>query len=101
MEITWYGHSCFRLSERGRAAVVTDPYDESLGYGLPKLKADFVTVSHNAPGHSNVSLVKGAQMVLERPGEYEIGGAFVIGMAMHNLFAEPPKYNVSYLFDYE
>jgi len=68
---------------------------------LPKLKADLITVSHNAPGHSNVGLVKGAQMIFERPGEYEIGGAFVIGTAMHNLVAEPPKYNVSFLFDYE
>ena len=27
MEITWYGHSCFRLTERGMASVVTDPFD--------------------------------------------------------------------------
>jgi L-ascorbate metabolism protein UlaG (beta-lactamase superfamily) len=27
MEITWYGHSCFRLTERSMATVVTAPYD--------------------------------------------------------------------------
>ncbi len=101
MDITWYGHSCFRLSERGRAVIVTDPYDESLGYPLPKLKADLVTVSHNTPHHSNVELVKGARLVLNRPGEYEVGDVFVIGMAMHNTSVTPPRYNVSYLFDYE
>ena len=31
MEITWYGHSCFRLTERGMATVVTDPYDHRAG----------------------------------------------------------------------
>ena len=39
MEITWFGHSCFRLTERGLAAVVTDPYDDSLGYPTLRLKA--------------------------------------------------------------
>jgi L-ascorbate metabolism protein UlaG (beta-lactamase superfamily) len=24
MEIVWYGHSCFRINERGKAAVVGD-----------------------------------------------------------------------------
>ena len=27
MEITWYGHSCFRFADRGMATVVTDPFD--------------------------------------------------------------------------
>ena len=29
MEITWYGNSCFRITERGFATVVTDPFDAS------------------------------------------------------------------------
>ena len=37
MEITWYGHSCFRLTERNYATVVTDPFDnKSIGYDLLK-----------------------------------------------------------------
>jgi L-ascorbate metabolism protein UlaG (beta-lactamase superfamily) len=31
MEITWYGHSCFRLTERNYATVVTDPFDQQGG----------------------------------------------------------------------
>ncbi len=31
MEITWYGLSCFRLTERNLATVVTDPYDSRSG----------------------------------------------------------------------
>ena len=53
MEITWYGHSCFRLTERSLATVVTDPYDSQVaGYDALKLNADIVTVSHDAPGHN-------------------------------------------------
>jgi L-ascorbate metabolism protein UlaG (beta-lactamase superfamily) len=80
MEITWFGHSCFRLVERGMASAVTDPYDDSLGYPTLRLKADIITVSHAAPGHSNVEAVKGETKALRGPGEYEIGGVFITGI---------------------
>ena len=63
MEIAWYGHSCFRMMERNAAAIVTDPFDKSIGFAPPRLKADVVTVSHDAPGHSNLSIVKGARAI--------------------------------------
>jgi L-ascorbate metabolism protein UlaG (beta-lactamase superfamily) len=101
MEITWYGHSCFRITERGRASVVTDPFDESLGYEVPKLKADLVTISHNAPGHNNIDAVRGCEHIIEGPGEYEIGGVFVIGVSTYDTEAESPRLNVIYVFDFE
>ncbi len=103
MEITWHGLSCFRVTERGHASVVTDPYDDSVGYPPLKLRADIVTVSHNAPGHANVKAVRGAQRIITGPGEYEIGGVFVIGAAMVNPRRkknENPTPNVVYLFDF-
>lgn len=78
MEITWYGHSCFRLTERNLATVVTDPYDhDAIGYMPLKLKADIITVSHDAPGHNHFKAVKGAEWQITGPGEYEIGGVFL------------------------
>lgn len=79
MDIDWFGQSCFRIKE-GNVTIVTDPFDKSIGYTVPKLRADFVTVSHDAPGHANVSAVKGDPKVLTRPGEYEIRGVFVTGV---------------------
>jgi L-ascorbate metabolism protein UlaG (beta-lactamase superfamily) len=101
MEITWYGHSCFRLSERGKASIATDPFDESIGYPVPKLKADIVTISHDAPGHSNAASVKNFQRIIDRPGEYEIGGVFITGVAMPNIEKVPPKQNIAYLLDFD
>jgi L-ascorbate metabolism protein UlaG (beta-lactamase superfamily) len=81
MEIVWYGHSCFRFIERGMAAVVTDPYDSDvIGYEPLKLRADIVTVSHDAPGHNFISAVKGTSHKLTGPGEFEIGGVFITGV---------------------
>ncbi len=75
MEIIWFGHSCFRLTERNMATVVTDPFDnKTIGYFPLKLKADIVTVSHDASGHNNTGAVKGTSHVITGPGEFEIGG---------------------------
>ena len=104
MEITWYGHSCFRLAERGMAAVVTDPYDHrTAGYEPLKLKADIVTVSHDAPGHNFVSAVKGKSHVLTGPGEYEIGGVFITGVQTNGVSkrtADEPR-NTLYVIDFD
>jgi L-ascorbate metabolism protein UlaG (beta-lactamase superfamily) len=104
MEIVWYGHSCFRFIERGMAAVVTDPFDsEVIGYEPLKLRADIVTVSHEAPGHNFVSAVKGAMHKLTGPGEFEIGGVFITGVQTdtnNKKNADRPR-NTLFLFDFD
>ena len=79
MEITWYGHSCFRVRAK-EGVVVTDPFDKSIGYSLPRMPADIVTISHDHPGHNNAAAVKGEPHVIAGPGEYEIKGIFVFGI---------------------
>ncbi len=102
MEITWYGLSCFRLTERGLATVVTDPYDSAaIGYTPLKLRADIVTVSHAAPGHQFTSAVKGVSHQITGPGEFEIGGVFITGVQTngHKRDQDEPR-NTLYVFDY-
>lgn len=86
MEITWYGQSCFRMTERATLAVVTDPYSAAAGLEPPKLKADVVTISRDHPRHNNVNAIIGAQRgdvrKITGPGEYEMGGVFITGVAM-------------------
>ena len=104
MEITWYGHSCFRLTQRGLAAVVTDPYDhQKIGYKPLKFRADIVTVSHDAPGHSNLAVVKGKPRAITGPGEYEIGGVFITGVRTRTggKAGGNSKRNTLYVFDYD
>lgn len=102
MDITWYGLSCFRLVERNQTTVVTDPYNESVGLPEAKLKGDVVTISHDSPGHNAFDLVKGQEYVLQGPGEYEIGGVFITGIALHYADEETQTYrrNVAYLIKY-
>ncbi len=104
MEITWYGLSCFRLMERGMAAVVTDPFDhEAVGYGPLKLRGDIVSVSHDAPGHNFTKAVRGVSRTLTGPGEYEIGGVFVTAVrtTSKRKQSENGARNTLYVFDYD
>ncbi len=104
MEITWYGLSCFRLTERNLATVVTDPFDSQVaGYEPLKLRADIVTVSHEAAGHSHTAAVKGYSHLINTPGEFEIGGVFITGIQTNGYGkheADEPR-NTLYVFDYE
>ena len=80
MDISWLGHSCFRI--RGsHAIVITDPYSPDLGYSLGKPNAGIVTVSHDHPGHSYTQGIGGEPRLVTGPGEYEIGGVLIIGVA--------------------
>ena len=80
MDITWLGHSCFRI-KGSHATVITDPYPPSLGYSLGKPTAHIVTVSHQHPNHSYVQGISGEPRPIVGPGEYEISGVLVIGVA--------------------
>ncbi len=83
MEITWLGHSCFRL--RGRdAAVVLDPCPKSTGYNIGRPNADIVTVSHDHPGHNHVGAVAGSPRVVNGPGEFEIAGVLIMGIRTYH-----------------
>ncbi len=103
MEITWYGLSCFRLTERSMATVVTDPYDHRVaGYEALKLRGDIVTISHDAPGHNFESAVKGKNHTITGPGEFEIGGVFITGVQTNGIKRPADELlNTLYVFDYD
>jgi L-ascorbate metabolism protein UlaG (beta-lactamase superfamily) len=80
MEITWLGHSCFLIRGKEKT-ILTDPCHPDLGYSLGDPEADIVTVSHFHRGHSYVEGVGNAPRQIRSPGEYEIGGTFITGVA--------------------
>jgi len=83
MEITWLGHSCFRL--RGReATVLTDPCDKSAGYNIGRPTADIVTISHDHSGHNRTAAVAGSPRIVQGPGEFEIAGVLITGILTYH-----------------
>jgi L-ascorbate metabolism protein UlaG (beta-lactamase superfamily) len=88
MQITYYGHSCFKLKGK-RGTVVTDPYDDSIGLVLPRLSADILTISHEHPDHSAIEKVggtarRGQPFLINKPGEYEVDRISVFGVQAYH-----------------
>jgi L-ascorbate metabolism protein UlaG (beta-lactamase superfamily) len=80
MDISWLGHSCFKIRGRG-VTTITDPYSPELGYSLGKPTADIVTVSHQHQGHCYVQGIGDTPRSVTSPGEYEIRGILISGIA--------------------
>lgn len=73
MEIYPLGHASFKIKGK-TATVVTDPY-------LKAAEADIVTVSHDHLDHNVTAKISGDPFVIAGPGEYEIKGVTVLGIA--------------------
>ena len=79
MDITWLGHSCFRLHDADMV-VVTDPYPASVGLRIDNRPASVVTVSNTHPNHSHFEGIEGEPKVFRDPGEYEYNGVTARGV---------------------
>lgn len=80
MEISYLGHSSFRI-RTSLGFVVTDPFDSKMvGLKYSGVEADIVTISHDHADHNQYQRVKGVKRVVNGPGEYEIAGISIIGI---------------------
>ena len=86
MKLKWLGHSCFELTLPG-GVIVTDPYDDSVGYPPLRVKADAVLSSHGHFDHNYFDAVTGDPVILNTPGEHEVCGAAITAVpAFHDEF---------------
>ena len=101
MEITWLGHSCFRLRSNN-LAIVTDPFPDSNYMAMGDPQALAVTVSHQHANHNFSEGVEGEPKVLTGPGEYELSGNFIRGVMTSRGESDPSdKRNTAYLIEME
>lgn len=99
MDITWIGHSCFRLHDADMV-VVTDPYPTSIGLRVDNRPASVVTVSNLHPNHSNSEGIEGDPKVFAAPGEFEYNGVTVRGVMTPLAEGQPQEErNVAYTIE--
>ena len=79
MEISYLGHSSFRLKGKN-VSLVTDPYSPEIGFKFPKIEADIITISHDHQDHNQKDLVGGNPYVIAGPGEYEVKEVSIYGL---------------------
>lgn len=84
MEITYLGHSCFKITGK-KGSILVDPFDPSkVGLKLGKQDADVVLVSHDHFDHNFTEIVKGEYLLLDSPGEYEIKETEFVGVEAYH-----------------
>ena len=99
MDITWLGHSCFRLHDADMV-VVTDPYPASVGLRVDNRPASVVTVSNSHPNHSNAESIEGDPKVFSAPGEYEFNGVTARGVMTPLAEGQPrEERNVAFIIE--
>lgn len=91
MEIQFKGHACFLLKSENNIKIITDPWS-----GIKPVEAEIVTISHQAPTHNATALATGNPHILNWPGEYEIKGIAMTGIAADDL--KNKSENIIYLF---
>ncbi len=65
MKIKWLGHSCFLITNNRGINILTDPFDDTLGYHMTKEKINIITISHEHYDHNNTMGIKGKPVVLK------------------------------------
>lgn len=102
MNITWYGHSCFKLQGKD-VALITDPFGKETGLKPPATSADIVTISHESSNHNNRDAIKGEPFIIDGPGEYENKKVVVKGVESlsNNAKGQLSAANTIYIITFE
>lgn len=96
MVISWFGLSSFKISS-GNLTLVTDPFSKTVGLTPPRVQTDVVLISNiQNPAYNNWESLGGeTSFVIDGPGEFDVKGLFVHGIAAQG--EEKSRYNG---FDY-
>lgn len=101
MKIRWFGHACFLMESQDGTKIVTDPFDGSVGYKMPTMEADIVTVSHDHYDHNYVEGVQCDPTVVNSPGECNISGINIKGIPAFHDEVKGAKRGPVVIFVYE
>ena len=101
MKLKWLGHSCFEITLANGGVIVTDPYDDSVGYPPLHVRADVALSSHGHFDHNYFAAVEGDPEIINAPGSYARDGLTVTGVASFHDDARGAKRGSNVIFAIE
>ena len=101
MEIKYLGHSSFLIKSTIGTLLLTDPYDENVGYPTYKGNADIVTISHHHADHDNIKEVQGNPQILDKIGFYNLCNIPITGIHSYHDDSEGVKRGDNTIYTYE
>lgn len=96
--ITHYPGSsnCFKIVTSDDVTIITDPYDMT-----EEVAPDIVTISHAHGDHADPSHLEGTDYTLiAKPGEYEVDGISIVGVAGQHDQGDWRTTNTIFVFDF-
>ena len=99
MHLSWLGLSSFKMETKD-AVLVMDPYSPKVSSKPLRAKADIVTISQlGNPVHGHIDAIQGEPFVIDHPGEFELKGIYVQGVAVP--MKDPKKSTTIFWLDVE
>jgi len=85
MIVKWLGHSCFLLTGEEGLVILMDPfYKEMVGYDMPHVEADIVTISHDHEDHNNARAAGESADVIMEDGQFISNGMNIFGIRSYH-----------------
>lgn len=101
MRIKWLGHSCFKITSGNGIRIVTDPFDDNVGYKLPAVETDIVTISHGHYDHNFIDCVKGNFQVVSKIGSFYIKDIPITGIHTYHDDEQGTKRGSNIVYTFE
>lgn len=101
MRIKWLGHSCFKITSKTGIRILTDPFDDNVGYKLPAVETDIITISHGHYDHNFVDCVKGNFEVISKVGNFYVKDIPITGIHTYHDAEEGAKRGNNIVYTYE
>jgi len=77
--IRWLGHASFLVESLG-SKLLTDPFNDRIGYKVYHDEVDIVTISHEHWDHNAVDMLKGSPRVIRETDTFEVPGYTIRGI---------------------
>lgn len=85
MDIYFLGFTAVRLRGK-KTSIVIDPFDkEKTGIKFEKTEADAVLLTAKNSPQMSIQQIANSRVVIDGPGEYEVGGVSIVGIAASGL----------------
>jgi L-ascorbate metabolism protein UlaG (beta-lactamase superfamily) len=101
MRIKWLGHSCFKITSKTGIRILTDPFDDNVGYKIPAVETDIITISHGHYDHNFVDCVKGNFEVINKVGNFYVKDIPITGIHTYHDAEEGAKRGNNIVYTYE
>jgi len=80
MKVFWFGHAFFKIVLDDKIICI-DPYDESIGYVVPKnLSCDILLETHQHHDHNNESIINGKYELIKKSGKFFFNNISIEGL---------------------